>query len=837
MLQIPKKFHVFVLYVLLVVLTFAAYEPVLKNDFINLDDDGYVTKNPHVRAGITTQSVLWAFTASHRANWHPLTWLSHMLDCELFGLNPRWHHLTSLLFHIVNTLLLFGVLKGMTGAVWRSIFVAAAFAVHPLHVESVAWIAERKDVLSVLFCLITMAAYLRYVRRPSVGSYLPVVFFFCLGLMAKFTLVTLPFVLLLLDYWPLERFCWSHRRPVKALRPKSVKFAYQKSSVRHLIGEKIPLLVLAAASSIVTYTVQRAWGSVVATLDKPLSLRIANALVSYLSYITKAIYPNHLAIYYPHPESALPVWQLVICLIVLTGITIGVICLARRRYLMVGWLWYLGTLVPVIGLVQVGLQARADRYTYLPLIGIFIMVVWLAAEITEKWRYQKPAAAVLITILVLMMLSTRNQVMKWRNSKTLYEHTLACTENNFMIYTSYGTALFDEGRYDEAIENYRMALEIEPGMWIAKRNIGRVLLEQDKVSEAIVCLKQVLPVSQDSPEVYGYLGLAYTKQGEHQLAAESFKRSLKLLPNQVNVLNELGRVLYKNNRINEAIEYWEKSIGLYAEQPAIHNVLGQAYHGKGLFVKAADHWTKSLALEPFQPDVKGCLGAVFAKQQKYDKAIECLVETLYEDPDLADVHKNLAALLVHKGNTAKAVKHYIEYLRIEPNQPLIHKTVAELLYRQGDLDGAVTHYNHSLQIDCNQADMLRNLGHIYYLKNSIVKAVDCWHKALDISADCVEALNDLAWVKATRVQSEFFDPEDAVNLALQACELTDYNRAELLDTLAAAHAASGNFPEAVRIAEKAINIALMGNQQDLAVQIREHLELFRQKTAYVERSH
>ncbi|MEE9371337.1 MAG: hypothetical protein V3W45_07715, partial [Sedimentisphaerales bacterium] len=361
---------ILLVYLALALATAIAYEQVRHNDFVSYDDFAYVTENPDVSSGITRNSVIWAFTSVHVGNWHPLTGLSHMLDCQLFGLDAFWHHLTNLFFHIANTLLLFAVLKKITGAVWRSAFVAAAFALHPLHVESVAWLAERKDVLSGLFWMLTIAAYIRYAQCPTIRKYLLVVLVFALGLMAKPMLVTLPFVLLLLDYWPLGRFQWSPESISEVSTPsESIDTGYQKVTTFRLLSEKIPLFVLSAASSVVTFIVQKSQGAVMAMEIFPVRLRIANALVSYTGYIDKMLYPSRLAVLYPFSGDILT-WQPIVSLLLLAIISAGVIYAARRSpYLAVGWLWYIGTLVPVLGLVQVGSQAMADRYTYLPSIG------------------------------------------------------------------------------------------------------------------------------------------------------------------------------------------------------------------------------------------------------------------------------------------------------------------------------------------------------------------------------------------------------------------------------------------------------------------------------------
>jgi len=374
----------------LVLATFIAYEPMRHNGFVNYDDDVYVTENRNVNRGITAESVFWAFTNPHRSMWHPLTSLSHMLDCQLFGLVPFWHHLTSLLFHIAGTLLLFWILKRMTGAVWLSAFVAAVFALHPLNVESVAWVAERKSVLSSFFWMLTIAAYLRYAERPGIDRYLLVVLVFCLALMAKPMVVTLPFALLLLDYWPLGRFQWGRQsREESSMQSESAKVSYRNSPSWRLVVEKIPLFILSAVLSVITFIAQKSGGAVMWTDSLPLNFRIPNALVSYLTYIGKMFWPSRLAVFYPHPRGTVSIWLAVVVALLLLALSIWVIRSARsRRYLLVGWLWYLGTLVPVVGLVQAGGQARADRYMYLPMIGLLIIITWGLCELAAKWRYR-----------------------------------------------------------------------------------------------------------------------------------------------------------------------------------------------------------------------------------------------------------------------------------------------------------------------------------------------------------------------------------------------------------------------------------------------------------------
>jgi len=503
--RLRNKLYIVLIYVVLTLAIIVAFEQVRQSEFA-YDDGQYIIENPQVKSGLTAESIRWAFTSSYASNWHPLTWISHMTDCQFFGLNPLWHHLTNLFFHIANTLLLFWVFKRMTGQVWPSAFVAAAFALHPLHVESVAWVAERKDVLSGFFWMLTMAAYVQYAKWPGVWKYLLVLLFFCLGLMAKPMLVTLPFVLFLLDYWPLGRF------------------SSRKFSTRHLIVEKIPLFVLAGISSVITVIVQQGGGAVAQPDILPFRFRIANALVSYLDYIVKMVYPSRLAVLYPHPRDSLPTWQIVVCLIILMIVSVGVIYLRRRRYLAMGWLWYLGTLVPVIGLIQVGTQAMADRYTYLPSIGIFIMAAWGAAELSDRWRYCRTVFVILAGLLLVgMVVCTRAQVRYWQNNIILYEHTLSATKDNYMIHKNYGCSLCEKGRYDEALVQFKEFVRIRPGSSEGYGLIGRVFLEQGKLDDAVLYFTEALRIKPDWLEVRNKLGAVYYRQGRFDLAVEQLQ--------------------------------------------------------------------------------------------------------------------------------------------------------------------------------------------------------------------------------------------------------------------------------------------------------------------------
>ncbi len=592
-----KKPYVLLIYLLLALATFIAFEQLRHNEFIDYDDDQYVSMNPRVIGGFTRDAVCWAFTTTHAANWHPLTWLSHMLDCELFDLNSGRHHLTSLFFHIANTLLLFWVLNRMTQAVWPSAFVAALFALHPLHVESVAWISERKDVLSSFFWMLTMAAYILYAERPGICRYILVFLALGLGLMAKPMLVTLPFVLLLLDLWPLERFSTPQ---IRTLKP-----ACQKATAYRLICEKIPLFVLAAASCVVTYTVQKTAGTVAPTEVLTLNSRMANALVSYVSYIGKMIYPARLAVFYPHRYDTMSLSKPILSLLLLAIVSISVVYVARQRhrYLAVGWLWYIVTLLPVIGLVQVGKQAMADRYTYLPSIGLFIILAFGVAELLAGRPYQKiglPTSAVLI--LAALLMGTRTQVRYWRNSITLFEHALAVTKNNYTMHNSLGFALGSQGKFDEAISQYRQALQIVPNNAETHFRLADTLRLQGKLNDAISHYRQAVQSKPDYAKAHSDLAYALRSQGSLDEAVSHFRLALETKPNLTPALNGLAQILAIHydpdvQDANQAIEFAERAAELKRyDNATILDTLATSYAAAGQFDRAVETAQKALAL-------------------------------------------------------------------------------------------------------------------------------------------------------------------------------------------------------------------------------------------------
>jgi Tfp pilus assembly protein PilF len=552
----------------LVTVTFAVYWQVRSFTFVNYDDSQYVTENQYVKDGLNYKSIRWAFSSYHAANWHPFTWLSHMLDIQLYGMNPGAHHQTNLIFHIVNALLLFFVFRKMTSNLWQSGFVAALFALHPLHVESVAWVAERKDVLSTFFWMLTMFSYARYAAHPGINRYLPVVGFFMLGLMAKPMLVTLPFVLLLLDYWPLRRIQFNPPGD------DHISLIKKQSPGRFLIWEKIPLFSLAMASSVVTFMAQKSGGAVGSMELYPLTTRVANALIAYVKYIGKMIWPAHLAVFYPYSES-LPGWQIIGAGALLGLITFAAIRSFRQRpWFVVGWMWFIGTLVPVIGLVQVGLQAMADRYTYIPLIGVSIIVAWGLPELLHKWHHKEKLLG-LTVIAVLVMLGTTSwmQIRYWKNSLTLFKHALDVTENNYLAHNAFGNALKEEGKSNEAIRHYLKALEIKPDYAMPHYNIGHTLAVQGKLDDAINHFQKAIQIKPDFASAHDNLGYVFMIQGKIKPAIMHYAEALRIKPDDAEVHNRMGLALVSQGQLDNAVIHFQKAVNLKADFVAAQNNL------------------------------------------------------------------------------------------------------------------------------------------------------------------------------------------------------------------------------------------------------------------------
>ena len=613
------QLHPFLIGLLLCLLTLAVYRPVLDSGFVNYDDNVYVTSNLHVQQGLTREGFLWAWQASVSANWHPLTLLSHMLDVELYGLNPRGHHLTNLLLHLANVCLLFAVLRRMTGAVWRSALVAALFAIHPTHVESVAWISERKDVLSGLFFLLTLRAWHAYARQRSLGRYLLAALTFSLGLLSKPMLVTLPCVLLLIDVWPLGRL------PLDGLSPRGVW-----RGLRPLLVEKIPFFVLAAVSSAITVYVQQ--GPIASLQAVPLGPRLANALVSYAAYLGHTFWPRHLAVFYPF-RRAVPLWQPVMAAALLVALTVLALTRFRRApWLAVGWLWFVGMLVPVIGLVQVGRQAMADRYTYLPSIGLYLAVVWGIAGLARSERARPVLAAASLLVVAALAVTAHAQARTWKDSETLFRHALAVTEGNYLAHLNLGFDLARRGDLAEAERHFREALRPQPNL----------------------------------VEGHAGLGINLRRQGRPREALPHLQRAVAMRPRDVRHRVSLASVLADLGRKDEAIAQLRTALNLSPRFADAHEGLAALLQEQGRTDEALQHYLATLEEDPARMAVYAPAAALLAQKDDLAGAARLLAEALRRKPDSAVTCYNLGVTFERMGRLAEARQTYAHCLELDP---------------------------------------------------------------------------------------------------------------------------------------------------------------------------
>lgn len=578
--------------VLLALLTLGLYANSIQVGFVSYDDPGYVTNNYHVQRGMTGQGVIWAFTTTTEANWHPLTWLSHMTDVQVFGMRPAGHHLTNVLLHALDVVLFFLVLHGATRAPLRSAAVAALFAVHPLNVESVAWIAERKSLVCAVFLFLTLAAYGRYVRKPAVGRYFVVALLFALGLMAKPMIITLPFALLLLDYWPLGRFS-------SGLSDGGSRTFL--ATVLKLSAEKIPLLFLSFASAIITVYAQRTGGALGSLVVLPFGQRLNNAVYSYLAYLLKTVWPARLAVFYPHPEGALALWKVFAAVTIILLISILVWRGRNRGYLPVGWLWYLGTLVPVIGVVQVGRQAMADRYAYISTLGLFVIAVWSIAEFAPRLRLAKSSQVVLAAgALFLYVAFAYVQIGYWRNTVTLFSHALEITADNAIAEDNLGTGYMEMGMLDKALPHYVAAVRLSPQLFTPHYNLANVLLRENHLDEAQREFELALQRASDPIELaqaHNNLGILLMQKNELAGALREFNAALQWNSNELNSLIGRGMIEFQMGILDPAVADFQRATQV-APSAVAYFWLGRTFEGKGDFRSALPAYENAVRLAP-----------------------------------------------------------------------------------------------------------------------------------------------------------------------------------------------------------------------------------------------
>jgi len=718
----------------LAAITLAIYWPVTGHDFVDYDDNFFITKNPHVQKGFTRDNLSYAFTTRDAYLWHPLTWYSHMMDCQLFGLKPGRHHLTGLLFHTANTVLLFFVLLRLAKNLWPAAVVAALFAWHPFHVESVAWVAERKDVLSCFFFLLTLWAYLRYTEKPSFARYAVMAVMFALGLMAKPMIVTLPFVLLLLDFWPLGRIKFGNTSTVPPGKPSASPPFWPQA--RKLVLEKIPLFAMAAAVSAISFHVTKTGGAVMSTEHLPLGARLVNAVVSYATYVVKTFWPANLAVYYPH-ETAKPWWLILGAAALLAAVTwLALAGWRRRPWLLVGWLWFLGTLVPVIQIVQSGSHAMADRYTYIPLMGVFIMLAWGLVELAARWQKAVPALVVTAGLALLACLAlTREQLAHWRDTFSLFDHAIKVTQGNYMAHKSVGDVLIeqgekgDKGKFNEGINHYLEALKFAPKF----------------------------------AEVHNNLGVAYFKAGQFTNALEPFRRAVEYKP-------------------------------AYA---AAHKNLGNALVMAGRPAEAIPSYQEALRLKPDFTEARNYLGLAFFKLKRYDEAIPNYLEALRQQPDLTGARYDLGLIYFDQSKFAEAAEQFTAILKVNPAD-------------------ANAHYR---------------LGLVRVTQHKAAEALPHLREAVRLRPDSLPPRNALAWILATHEDEKLRAGAEALRLAERTVQISSPN-SPLLNTLAAAQAEAGQFPQAAATAQKALELAQVAGQKEMAAQLQERLALYQKSKPF-----
>ncbi|HYG33180.1 MAG TPA: tetratricopeptide repeat protein [Clostridia bacterium] len=739
--KVPRLQSVF-LGILLALVTFFAFHSVLRLEFVNYDDPEYVTSMPVVQRGLTWEGLKWAWITDHAGNWHPITWLSHMLDAQLFGMRASGHHLVSLLIHVTNVILLFGLLVRQTGTRWRSFLVALLFAVHPLHVESVAWVSERKDVLSALFFLLTLWAYSRFAELRSqavVGEvalgesnqiastaprkegapqglsrssifYFLALAFFALGIMSKPMLVTLPFVLLLWDYWPLARLRIGERAVVVR-------------TWLNLLREKVLFLAITLASCVITLIVQHRGGAVQPLATMSITGRIENAVVSFARYLGKTVWPFDLAVPYPHPGH----WPLplvigstaLLIIIVLTIWQLG----RKLPLIATGWLWFFGMMIPVIGIVQVGEQSMADRYTYLPLIGVFIVLVWGGARLASFSRFARPLQSSFAALIVLGCIArTMNQVGHWQNSDTLFRHALRVTDRNWIAAYNLGWSLDHQGKVEEAMAYYRKALEWQPNYDEAWNNLGCALASQKRFAEAIPCFEAALQLKPSDLDPRRNLAAALVELGKHDEAQIQYRLILDRQPTNVEALNGLGNALARRGQFAEAASLFEQSLQLKRDQPATHYNLGNALSKLRRLEQAVAQYQAAVQQKPDYAEAFHDLGITLARMGRMEAAVANLREAVRLAPSDLVMRCNLAKAIASLHKYDEAIKLYQDVLLMDPKNPEAHANLGLTLAIQGEVDQAILHLEKALEYRKEDAIAHFNLGKALAVKNQIEKA-------------------------------------------------------------------------------------------------------------------
>jgi len=825
------KVAVVLVCIALVLSTLAVFWQVHSFGFVNYDDDDYVYENPGVTQGLTWDSFVAAFTTPHVGNWLPMVWLSFALDYQLFGPDPGWMHLVNVALHIANAVLLFLILRKATGGLWPSAFVAAAFALHPMHVESVAWITERKDVLSGFFLLLTVAAYARYVRRHSVISYVLAVLLYALGLLAKPMIVTVPLLLLLLDYWPLNRF---------ELQPRESAGVHSRLLIlRRMIAEKIPFFVLSAIWSVVTFLVQRGSGSVADLENLPAYARCANAFQSYAQYVAKMFWPRNMAVFYPYDEGTVrPLQAILSALLIITVSILAIRSRRKHKYLYVGWLWFLAALVPVIGLIQSGAQSMADRYTYIPYIGLFIMIAWGVPELMSGLPHTKHllGGAAAIVFAALGVCAYR-QTSYWTDSITLFSHAIEVTQRNDTAYNNRGSAYTELGLWEKGIEDFHRAIGIRPDNAHAYNNLGVAYVKLGRWQEAEKAFKLATEAEADYAEACNNLGIAYGERGRWQEAEEAFMHALDARANYAEAYNNLGIARSKLERWQEAEEAYKRAIEIDRNYVAALNNLGEAYEKLGKWQAAIESYKEAIAIKPDHAESHKDLGSALGRLGRWEEATIAYERAVESEPNYVEAYKGLGIAYGKVGRWQDATQSLEQAIALDPNDAATHHNIGIAYVELGRRSAGIEAFRRAIAHDPNSVDSHHNLANELVLEGRYDEALNEYRAALRLKPEWPVCMNNLAFLIAAYPELSPRDANEAIHLAERACELTGYKDPSYLDTLAVAYASAGRFGEAVDTARRALGLADAAGQTQLGDVIRSHLSLYTQGKPWVEPLH
>jgi tetratricopeptide (TPR) repeat protein len=793
--------------------TGAVFSRTLGNDFINYDDPLYVTENLRVQQGITPRTLAGDFLSFEVVNWHPLTWMSYRLDYQLYGLRPWGYHLTNVLLHTVNVVLLFAALRWMSGSVWRSAVAAALFALHPLRIEPVAWIAARKDLLSTTFCMLALLAYVGYARRRRAALYVLVAVSFTLGLMAKSMLVTFPFILLLLDYWPLGRL---------QLRAEG------GLALRRCIVEKLPLLGLAIVSGVLTLLAQQQGGG--PRLSYPLAQRLSSASVFYVQYLGKLAWPMDLFVFYPYPATPFPWWQVAGAAVLIVLISVlAWRSAATRPYLVVGWLWFLGTTAPVIGIVEVlGGQGLADRYAYVPFIGLFLMLVWGMGEWVVRWHRPVLAGGAVALLLGFYGVLDWRGEEHWKDSVTLWQRGLAIDPDNGFAHRKWGDALFVGNDLEGAMSHYREALRIDPNDSDTHINVGMVLHRQGNVAGAMEHYREAARLNPRDVVSRNNLGKLLRDQGNAAEAVDNFRAALRLQPRFTDAAVNLGVMLLQQGDLEGAFRCLQNASETDPESDLVRLNLGVALERRGQTDAAEQCYREAMRLKPDSAIAHHNLGVLLERRGNFRDAEEEYQAALKSNPNLAQAHTNLGRIQGMQGRLDEAIPHLLVAVRLQPKNASAHFNLATVFENQGARDEATLHYQQAVALRPDSALFHRSLAHALFQQQKTGAAAAEYQEALRLDPQWPLRQRQAAWLMATHPDPLRRNGRLALTLASQACEASGTQDPLLLDTLAAAHAEVGEFDQAVAVARQAAALA----SPDLRKEIDEHLRCYENRQAF-----